>query len=181
MEQICLEGSNRFDAKHTSEIGLSTTIDCAQENKENATLIWFDPVTNTTDDIEKIKEDIKNINNFVLYPTDITTCIDYMKSITEEKILLIISGKNAFKLLPSIINLPQLDSVFIFPENREEVSRLCDDYFKIVGIFDNANDLIISIKENVKHINRHLEVFSSYNQYQQGTRDLSKQLGEFLW
>jgi hypothetical protein len=173
-----------FDAGHTSEMGASININSIPENKEDITLIWFAPDSSTNDDIGKITEELRVINNFIHFPTDIDSCITDIKRIKEEKICLIISNNNAFKLLPSIIKLPQLDSVFIFPENGEELSRLRtvdNDYHKIVDGFDNSNDLIKSIREQVKHINRQLEMVLFYNQHQQGTRDLSEQSPQFLW
>jgi hypothetical protein len=168
-------------AERMSEMISSTVIDSIQENKENVTIIFFDPIMSTSDDAETIKEELWVVNNYILFFTDIDSGISYIRSINKEKIFLVTSGNNAFKLLPDIIDLSQLDSIFIFPENRTEFNRLLDDYSKIVDIFDNLNDLIASIKENIKHINIQLEVLSFYDQYQQGTRDLSKQSTEFLW
>ena len=153
----------------------------SEENRENITLIWFDPVPNGTNDVEKMKEDLRALINFMLCASDIDSCTAYVKSIKKEKIFLIIGGNNAYRLLPNIINLSPLDSVFIFPENSENFGRLYHDFPRVVGIFDNVNDLLKAVKENTRQVNRQLEMASFYDKHQQSTRDLSKRFGGFLW
>jgi hypothetical protein len=164
-----------------SKIGLSTIIDSIQENEENITVIWFDPIMNTTDDTEKMKKDLCAVSNVVLFPADIDSCMTDIKSREREKIFLITSSNNASKLLPNINGLSQLDSIYIFPEDRQKFNHLRDDYPKVVNIFDNANDLLISINESVTHNSSQIKILSYYDQYQQGTRNLSEQSAEFLW
>lgn len=175
------EGDINFEDEHMSEMRLSMTNDFIQENEENLTLILFNPVVNRTDDNEKIMEDLRAVNNVVLFPTDLDSCITDIKSNEMEKILLIISANNAEKLPSNIIGLSQLDSIFIFTENQEQSNHLRDNYPKVVDIFGNAKDLIKSIKESITHNNRQLKILPFYNQHQRGTRDLSEQSAEFLW
>jgi hypothetical protein len=74
-----------------------------------------------------------------------------------------------------------LDSIFLFPANRNEFNYLRDDFRKVVEIFENSNDLLISVKENIKQTNRQMEQVSFYDQHQQGAFDLSEQSSQFLW
>jgi hypothetical protein len=175
------EYNTNFEDEDMLERRLSTTDNSIQENKETITLIWFNPVVNTTDDTEKIKEDLLVVNDVVLFPDDIDSCITDIKSRKTEKIYLITSANNALKLPSNIIDLSQLDLMFIYPENREESKHLRDEYPKVVEIFDNANDLLKSIKKSIRHSNRQLKILSFYDQHQQGTCDLSQQEAEFLW
>ncbi|CAF4350716.1 unnamed protein product, partial [Rotaria sp. Silwood2] len=41
------------------------------ENKENITLIWFDPNIELHEDIEKTKEQLRLINDYVIFSTDL--------------------------------------------------------------------------------------------------------------
>lgn len=159
----------------------SNAVDSIQENKDSVTLIWFNPTGTTNDEIEKTKDGLLAINDFVQCFEHVDLCTNHMKSINREKIFLIISGNDAFKLLPSVVNLPQLDSIFIFPENEEKFHRLLEDFPKIAGIFSNCDMLLKGVKDNIKHVNRQLEVVSFYDKHQYGTRDLSEQSVEFLW
>jgi hypothetical protein len=84
-------------------------------------------------------------------------------------------------LLPKIILYPQVDTVFVFCANKNRYKRLLDDFPKVVGIFNSRNDLLSSISQHVQLVNKQMATFRFYDQRQQATRDLSKQLGEFLW
>ncbi|CAF4994802.1 unnamed protein product [Rotaria sp. Silwood1] len=74
-----------------------------------------------------------------------------------------------------------MDSIFIFPGNRDNCHRLVDDFYKIVNVFDNLDELKVSIKDNIKHLNKQIELFSFYNCHQQSLRDISTQSADFLW
>ncbi|CAF4467017.1 unnamed protein product [Rotaria sp. Silwood2] len=151
------------------------------ENTENVTLIYFDSTINARNEIEKATEEFQTVNNFVLIFMDINACIDYVKSINEEKRFLIIAANNAYKLLPTIMSLSQLDSVYIYPENREEYMRLFDEFYNIVGIYDNRVELMKSIKENIKRLNKQMEMVSFFYENQYSIRDLSEKSAAFLW
>ena len=58
------------------------------ENKENITLIWFDPNIRSCEDIEKKKQELHLINDYVLFHTDLQQCITIIQSIDKEKNLL---------------------------------------------------------------------------------------------
>ncbi|CAF1158459.1 unnamed protein product [Adineta ricciae] len=154
-----------------------------QENDENIALIWFDPVTNSPDNLEEIKKRLQAMNNLIRFPTNIDECINSVGSFNKEKIFLILSNDNAFKLLPKISNPSKLKlySVFIFPTNRDKCKRLRCDYPMIVDIFDNHNDLIKSIAQHIKGVNRQMETIAFYDQYQRGSRALFERSAGFLW
>ena len=173
---------NTLNASYRSESVVPLiTNNCMRKNKESICLIWFDSNINTTDDSETTLEMLRTINDFFLYFTESAPCVEYIKSINNEKIFIIVSGKNAYELLPKIILYPQVDTVFVFCANINRYKRLLDDFPKIAGIFNSRNDLLSSISQNMKLVNKQLATFRFYDQRQQATRDLSKQLGEFLW
>lgn len=155
--------------------------DSIEVNRENVTLIWLNSTMSENDDSEKIKEKLQTINHFIRCFTDFDPCITFIESIRMEKIFLILSGMNVYKLPKKIMHLSQLDSLFVFPNNPQEYKRLFEDFPKVVDIYDNPDDLIKSITDNIKHANRQIEVVSFYDQRQQGTRDISEQSAEFLW
>ena len=91
------------------------------ENKEDVALIWFSPVTNSAvDDLKRIKESLREMLYLVSFPTDIELCMNIIKSITEEKIFLIISGNDVFKHRSKMDSLLKLCTVFIFTDNCEK-------------------------------------------------------------
>jgi hypothetical protein len=175
------EDDTSFEAEYTLEIGSATISDSRQKNEKNITLIWFNPITNTTDDINKIKEELWTVNNVVLFPTDINSCISDIKSRDTEKIFLIISSNIAPDLLPDIIDFSQLDAIFILSENRNKFNYLRDDYCKVVDIFGNSNDLLRSVQQNITLFSGQMQEVYFHEPHQQSTRDLSTESSEFLW
>ena len=153
----------------------SLTINQIEENKENVTLIWFQSVQ------EKTKENLRVVNNLVLCPETIERCIMEIESRKEDRIFLISERSNINQLLPKIKDLHQLDSVFIYPENAEELNGVKVDSTKIVGSFKNGETLIESIRQNTKRVDKEMEMTSFYDHAQRSTRNLSKESAEFLW
>ena len=74
-------------------------------NMEGITLIWYDTnicldTDNNDEDMHHTMELLKESNDFILFFSNENKCIDYIKSIENEKIFLITSGECAIHLLP---------------------------------------------------------------------------------
>ena len=65
------------------------------KNLESSTLLWFDPSMQMFEDGEKTQEDLRAINDHVLFHTDIAQCVLEMEKIDKEMIFLITSGSQA--------------------------------------------------------------------------------------
>ncbi|CAF1019426.1 unnamed protein product [Rotaria sp. Silwood1] len=150
------------------------------ENKENITLIWFDPNIESYEEIEKIKNQLRLINDYVIVCTDFEQCIRYIESIHREKIFLIISNLITLEILPQINSFIQIDSIFIFSIKKDQDKNLLNEYRKIIGIYINFDDLVQSIKEEIDFINNQIETFCIFDQYQILTKDLSKESAKFF-
>jgi hypothetical protein len=83
-------------------------------NLEGITLIWYDPRLDTTDDTKQTAHQLREVNNYVIFYSDQVQCVDYIKSVNNEKIFLVMSGKSSSNILQEIYKLPQVDSIFIF-------------------------------------------------------------------
>ena len=101
--------------------------------------------------------------------------------VTKEKIFLVTSGACAPSLLLAVINLKQLEVVFIFCACREQHLYLMERYKKISGVFTDRKELDSSIRKNLHLLNKQLEAFSFYDQKQKVSMYLSEQTAEFLW
>jgi len=147
------------------------------KNKEDITLIWLDKA------IDESRTVLREINNYVRLYTELEPCIAYIRSITRERIFLIISGSYAEQCLDQIHDLPQVDSIFIFCINLTKYKNEFLDskkYSKIIDIFDNENRLIELIREELNDLHKQLATFSLYKN-QKSTRDLSSESASFLW
>ncbi len=75
------------------------------ENKENITLIWYDPTIDEKVDRTVTMKSLRAINDYILVYTDLDKCIAYIESIKNEKIFLVTSETWALVILPLVINL----------------------------------------------------------------------------
>ena len=151
------------------------------ENKESITLIWFDPNIDAIDDRQVTIDTLRSINDYALIYTDANQCISYIQSIRNEKIFLIISGVWASVILPSIVDLKQLEVIYIFCGQPEQYSYLMESYSKIAGILTNQQELDLNIRKKLHSFNKQAETFSFYDQNQKVSINLSEQTAQFLW
>ena len=151
------------------------------ENKESITLIRFDPSFGLHEDIEQTKQQLRYLNDYLIIYTDLDESIRFIQSISKEKIFLIISGSEASQLLSQICSLHQLDSIFILTTKKSQYEYLLDKYSKIIGIYDDFDDLYQSIEEKINLVDTQLQTFSYFDQNQKIMNDLSKTSNEFLW
>jgi hypothetical protein len=153
----------------------------SEENKEIVTLIWFDPNTDGNANKANTIKTLRTMNDYVLVYTDLEECISYIESVRNEKIFLIISGTWAPFVLSSIIDLKQLEVVYIFCTNREQHLYLMEKYSKILGIFVDQKELNSSIHKHLHLLNKQVETFSFYDQNQKISMNLSERTAQFLW
>jgi hypothetical protein len=118
------------------------------QNLEGTTLIWFDSSINRNEEDRRLtQEELREINDYVVFHTEQQACIDCIKSITNERIFLVTSGRCASSILSQIEHFPQVLTVFIFCLHPKKYSNLTNDYKKIAGIYCEHQDLIYSIRE----------------------------------
>lgn len=153
----------------------------SDDNKESITLVWFDPNIGLYEDNSNTMKRLREINDCVIFHTKLESCITCIKSIHKEKVLLIISGSVASKILPRVATHCQIDSIFIFCMDIVKYEHLKIDHPKIVDIFMNLDHLCASIRTRVDLINKQLQAFNFFDQQQKSTRDLSRESAEFLW
>lgn len=146
----------------------------AVENKEDVTLIWLDKSIDTSRTV------LREITNYVRLYTEFEPCLTYIRSISTERIFLIISGSFVNTCLPQIHDFNQVDSIFIFCINSSKYQHQSNEYPKIVGIFDDERQLIESVRQELTDLQKQLATFSLYKN-QKSTRDLLEESASFLW
>jgi hypothetical protein len=153
----------------------------ASKNKEDIRLIWVDTKIDDSEDSAHTQILLLEFNPAALFYTDLTRCVDLIKSITDEQILLIVSGALAREVLSQVHNLRHLAAVFIFCRNREYHIELISQYSKIIDVFTHQEPLLQSIRQTMKIVEKQLMAFSLFDQKLKSTRDLSKDSASFLW
>ncbi|CAF1228277.1 unnamed protein product [Adineta ricciae] len=178
MDKLMQKIYKKIEKKTNKIPSLPVRID---QNKESITLIWFDPNIDSVEDAELTKQQLRSINDYVSFFTDVDRCVKYIRSINHEKIFLITSGSKASYILSRVANLDQVDLIFVFCMMKDKWMHLTDEYDKIIGIYVNLDELCSSIRHQIDLFNKQLQTFSAFDHRERSTKDLSQQSAEFLW
>ncbi|CAF1136741.1 unnamed protein product [Adineta steineri] len=150
------------------------------DNKEDIQLIWFDGNMNDSDDYLLTQTMLIELNSAVQFYCHFDRCLDLIKSIKDEKILLIVSGAFAQRILLQSHHYRSLVAIFIFCSNHQRYKPLMQEYNKIIGIFTKQHDLLESIKEKMNLVEKQTLTFSLFDQKQKSMKDLSQESASFL-
>ena len=150
------------------------------KNKENIRLIWLDANIDDSSDSMNSQTLLLEFNPAAQFYTDPIRCVNVIKSIQQEQILLIISGALARDVLPQIHGLRILIAVFVFCRNRAYHVKLMSEYSKIVDVFTAQEELLQSLRNTMDTVEKQMFAFSLFDQKQKSTRDLSKDSASFL-
>ncbi|CAF5062087.1 unnamed protein product, partial [Rotaria sp. Silwood1] len=152
-----------------------------QENKESITIVWFDSNIHLYNHAKNINEQLRQINDYNLYYSEIESCINYIQSIDKEKIFLITSSINASQILSQINTLSQIHFIFIFDFDKEQSNAFIVDDLKFIGLYTKLDNLYLSIQEQIEFDEKLFQTFSFFDQREYLIQDLSKQTSDLLW
>ncbi|CAF0898613.1 unnamed protein product [Adineta steineri] len=150
------------------------------DNKEDIQLIWLDGNMNDSHDYLLTQSVLTELNPAVQFYSHFDRCLDFIKSIKYEQILLIVSGAFAQQILLQTHHYRSLVAIFIFCSNHQRYKPLMEEYNKITGIFTKQHDLLESIKEKMNLVEKQTLTFSLFDQKQKSMKDLSQESASFL-
>ncbi len=180
-----MASSNTFTSHDVKSLRIKADLpDASQETVEDVTILWFDQYMDEVDnakDVETTKTSLREINDYVLFFSKPDPCIDYIKSVSKDKIFLITTGSYATQYLDKIHHLQQIDSVFIFCVYRGKYLPLKEKYSKIVDVFTEQKDLVESLTYNIDLVTKQATAFGLFDGRQRSTRYLTRESASFLW
>jgi tetratricopeptide (TPR) repeat protein len=115
---------------------------------QNVLLIWLD---NNIDDnsadcrntITQLRRAVNAINTF----SDGDQCIEFLETIDNEKVCMIISGSLGQHIVPRVHNMSQVDSIFIFCGNKQYHEQWAKEWSKIKGVFTEITPICEALKQ----------------------------------
>ncbi|CAF0763541.1 unnamed protein product [Adineta steineri] len=118
------------------------------QQTQNVLLIWLDSnIDETNHDcqntITKLRRAVNNINTF----TDGDQCLEFIQTITDSKVCMIISGSLGQQIVPRVHNMSQVDSIFIFCGNKKHHEQWVKDWSKIKGVFTDITPICEALKQ----------------------------------
>ncbi|CAF3401439.1 unnamed protein product [Rotaria socialis] len=155
------------------------------ETVEDLIIIWLDEnINQNKDDLGERKSHLREIVNCLKTFDKETECFDFIGSIKNEKILLIISGSLAKTFINKIHDMSQVLSVYIYCFYDNQYEQLKITHRKIVGKFTDEHGLIKQITQDVaSFFNNYLpvSVINSIDTNENSTQDIGHDQAKFMW
>ena len=159
---------------------LNYEIDNIKENKEYFTLIWLDEEINEYSD--RLLNELEQFHDCVLVYTNPQLCIEYIQSVKNEKIFLIIASENLIhEVVPTISSMSTVDSLYLFQQNRD-ITFTYTPYPSFIHIVNSQNLLNESINTRIHQISKQDITFTLFDTHEKATRfDLALRPASYLW
>ena len=118
------------------------------QRMQNVLLIWLDSNINETNEdcqntITKLRRAVNDVNTY----TNDDECLEFIKTIGDNKVCMIISGSLGQRIVPHVHNMSQVDSVFIFCSNKKYHEQWAKDWPKIKGVLTDITSICDALKE----------------------------------
>ncbi|CAF0912776.1 unnamed protein product [Adineta steineri] len=118
------------------------------QRMKNVLLIWLSNNINEnnadcSNTIKQLKSVVNNVNTF----TDGEQCIDFIQTITNNKVCVIVSGSLGKHIMPHVHDMSQVDTIFIFCNNQEWHKQWIKEWPKIKGVFTDITSVCEALKQ----------------------------------
>ncbi|CAF1021556.1 unnamed protein product [Adineta steineri] len=115
---------------------------------QNILLIWLDNNTNDNNadcnnTMKQLKRVVNNINTF----TDGEECVEFIQTIVNNKVYMIVSGSLGKHIVPHVHDISQVDTIFIFCNNQEWHKQWIKQWPKIKGVFIDITSICKALKQ----------------------------------
>jgi hypothetical protein len=115
---------------------------------QNVLLIWLDRKTdNSKVDCQNTFTQLRRVVNDINTYTDGDQCVEFISTITNNKVCMIISGALGQHIVPCVHNMSQVDSIFIFCGNKEWHEQWAKEWPKIRGVFTKISPICEALKQ----------------------------------
>ncbi|CAF1340244.1 unnamed protein product [Adineta ricciae] len=158
----------------------------ADENFETYSLLWLDAAVNDSNQNLQAQKKLRQTINHLKTFEDVHLCMRYILSLNDhDRIVLIVNGKLGKLIVPKIVHLRQIISIYVYCYDLQTHQQWAKLYSKVKGVFTKLSELINQLKND--QIQRHhskiddsllINIFnSSQSIEEQSTTDLN---GQFL-
>ncbi|CAF3648275.1 unnamed protein product [Adineta steineri] len=115
---------------------------------QNVLLIWLDNnIDETNDDCQNTMTKLRSAVYDIKTYTNGDQCLEFIRTIIDKKVCMIISGSLGQHIVPHVHNMSQVDSIFIFCGNRKHHEQWVKDWSKIKGVFTDIIPICEALKK----------------------------------
>ncbi|CAF1444681.1 unnamed protein product [Adineta steineri] len=115
---------------------------------QNVLLVWLDSTIDESNGecqntISTLQRAVNDVNTY----TDGDQCLEFIQTVVDNKVCMIVSGSLGKHIVPRVHNMSQVDSIFIFCSNRTYHEEWAKDWRKIKGVFTDITLICEALKE----------------------------------
>ncbi|CAF1212797.1 unnamed protein product [Adineta steineri] len=152
------------------------------QNYETYSLIWLDQSVNNSSENIQAQEQLRTLINHLVTFENEHDCFHYIRSIDKgDRVVLIVSGHLGSVIVPKLIGLRQLASIYVYCKNKKNNQLWANQFNKVKAVVTRLDELIELIrndKTNEKDEHLPLSILHANNgDKQRSTSDLN---GDFL-
>ncbi|CAF0739889.1 unnamed protein product [Adineta steineri] len=133
----------------------TTTPSTHQRMAQNYLLVWVDAcIDGINTDCQHTLTQLRTVVNNIIMFNQSDACIQYLDQMNDEQAFVITSGSLGQHLVPEIHGMPNLDTIYIFCDNRSYHQQWTKNWKKIKGVHDNIEDICDALKAGVRQVNQ---------------------------
>ncbi|CAF0876685.1 unnamed protein product [Adineta steineri] len=118
------------------------------QQTQNVLLIWLDSnIDETNDDCQNTITKLRSVVNDINTYTNCDQCLKFIQTVINKKVCMVISVSLGQHIVPRVHNMPQVDSIFIFCDNKNYHEQWVKDWRKIKGVFTDITPICEALKE----------------------------------
>ncbi|CAF0970358.1 unnamed protein product [Adineta steineri] len=121
------------------------------QQMQNVLLIWLDSnIDETNNDCQNTITKLRRVVNDINIHTNGDQCLEFIQTIIDKKVCLIVSGSLGQHIVPRVHNISQVDSIFIFCGNKNYHEQWAKDWPKIKGVFTGIKSICEALKSTAQ-------------------------------
>ncbi|CAF1417920.1 unnamed protein product [Adineta ricciae] len=115
---------------------------------QTVTVVWLDKYfgESNEDYQNSIVQLYRNINIF----TDNDKCLEFIRDIDHTNVCMIISGSIGKSLVPCVHDIHQLDSIYVYCDNKEHHEQWTKQWSKIKGVFSDITSICEALRQRTR-------------------------------
>jgi hypothetical protein len=110
----------------TKEVTSPTT-----SNLESFACLWLDQNVNLTQDNRDTQNELRQVINHLRTFDNGDECEQYIRKITQEKVVLIVSGSLGRQVVPRLHDLQQVSACYVFCQDQKANEQWANKYHKV--------------------------------------------------
>ncbi|CAF3907319.1 unnamed protein product, partial [Rotaria sp. Silwood1] len=131
----------------------------SNDNLETFNLFWLDASVKKTAENVAAQSKLRSIINYLRTFDVDSVCERQIRALSsDDRLVLIVSGGLGRELVPRIIDLPQVSSIYVYCRDKQRNKEWADGFDKVRLVTTDIDKLIHHIKsDQIREIERHEE------------------------